>query len=286
MLKKIILTIFPMLIIMCCVNFAHAEFKYDDPLNLTTDPTIEHKSYTYNNTTMYYSETNENQQKNDVQTIILVLHSGVQRSNLHQLKHITNPGFQSLVRYVRKHHIKTVIIAPQYPLAANKDAYRYPQKYNELVIQLMKDKIKEYNIPKERILVVGTCVGGIALSDILNDNQDFFAKAAFVASKNMDAKNFRESEFKTKLYLVQGDKDSIKYKIDLVEYLKNKNFDVTLKILKDTNHLKSLEMDVGYPDYLWRWLFKYDYDSLDCFFRYVKMYFANMYHNIKDKIKP
>ncbi|MBP3847961.1 hypothetical protein J6I39_09470 [bacterium] len=273
-----ILILFIFLIFICICGTKADDYIYDDPLNLINDAKISQHYYTYKGTKIYYSETYENQDKEAPSSIILVLHGGIQRSNEHIMKHITNPALQSLISYVRTNKVKVLIIAPQYPLAVDKKHYRYPQKYNNVIMQLYKDKIKQYNIPKDRFFVIGTCVGGIALNNLLNTYSDFFSKAAFVASKTIDYSKFDKKKFKTKLYFVQGDRDSLKTRIAAINALKKMSVKTNLEVLKDTNHARTLEMDVGYPDKMWKWLFKYEYTS---YLEILKIYCLKLINKIR-----
>ncbi len=201
--------------------------------------------YRDNNTSLGYCEKLVNFNRKGDASLVLVLHSGVEKGKL--AKQLSFPAVKSLIKYVERKKIKAVILMPQYPL----DSGMYPAELINLTEKLTLGRIKQYKIPPNRVLTTGASLGGATIYDIAKRNPNLFYRALFVSYSNGRVKPI----YNTNVYFIKGENDNVASVLNAINKLdKHSDKEHKYKILLDSDHLSTIPK--AYTNDAWDWLFK------------------------------
>lgn len=193
-----------------------------------------------------YSEFFANKDKLGKGSLILVLHSGIEKGNVDM--QLAMPAVVSLLNYINKNKIKVLIIVPNYP---NVDG-PYPNDLNMLVVNLIEDKIKEFNIQNNKIYITGASYGGRAAYEMITDFNDMFERALIVSYVNLGLLLYET--INTNIYHIIGASDKNIHLKNIIGFEdKYKCIESKVVILENKDHLQTIE--AAYTDDVWDWIF-------------------------------
>jgi len=190
-----------------------------------------------------------NKKNKEPYTLLLVLHSGIERGD--NLQALTFPALKPLFEYATKNNKKLLVLIPQYPRIFG----HFSEENNKLVVRLVKKYINQYNIPHKKIYITGASLGGKATHSIIYDNPVLFSKALLVSYISSKIEILKKFEF-IELYYVYGENDYKKLP-ELLSKQKQLPFKMNMKykILKNKNHIETID-EAYYDSELWDWMFK------------------------------
>lgn len=207
-----------------------------------------------NNGSIKYCEKFINKNTHADTYLVVILHgrSGTGNDNIKQL---TSPAVKPLISYAEKNNKKVIMIMPQCPSNANWLRDNSGNSPISAVAELVKEKVREYNIPANNVYITGISMGGGACYNIIARNPGLFSKAVLVSS---GGKVQEAPKLKGSFLIIHGENDNIipiSRAKAMAEAIKlNQNANVKFIILANTGHI-GLSAS-AYSDECWNWLFK------------------------------
>lgn len=208
-------------------------------------------------------------------TLVLLLH-GRSRCGSDNEKQLSQKALSPILDYAKKTGRKFLVLLPQCPSGQDwlhggrfrsrgehRNASRGTANTSSggenvpgmLAAELVKDKMKEFNVPANRVFISGFSMGGAACYGIMIRNPGLFSKALIVSSGGQPNMAPR---LRGAFYLVQGEKDDLFSPAKaqrMVDALRNNpECSVQLKIAHGKDH--SGAADVAYTDEILDWLFQ------------------------------
>ena len=213
--------------------------------NLKSNMTKEQFKY-LNNEIKYWIYKPKEEREN--MPLILYLHGGHGKG--HDLDILTN--YENLVQYLYKHKIEipAYVLMPQ----AKSDVNSWSE-LEYILINLINDTIKKYNINKNLVSITGHSMGGIGTWSIGFDNQEIIHKIAplsgRVSKKIID--NYIDLIIPVWSFVGDGKSDENAYESNksFLELIKNKNQNVKLTVLEGAGHSDVIKAYLNYDILNW-----------------------------------
>lgn len=222
-----------------------------DPVNT---PDVVRSRFNGTNGGINYVQMLENKEQPGDISLVLLLHgrSGNGNDNTRQL---TTPALKPLLNFVRSHAVKTVLLIPQCP-----DGRDWVRKENGVspvstVAELVREKIRAFDVPPERVYVTGISMGGSGVYTLLARENSLFSRAVLVSAggRLSDA-----GKIKGDIAIFHGESDRIipvERARAMAEALRrDSRATVRLSVLPAKGHTDTAS--AVYTDTLWRWLFR------------------------------
>lgn len=204
--------------------------------------------------TIQYGEKFVNKNINADTHLILLLHgrNGMGNDNLRQL---SNPAIPSLTSFAQKYNKKILILAPQCPQGQGWNKTNDGNIPINIAIELVKHKMKAYNISSNNVYVAGNSMGGMVCYDLMTRYSNIFSKAIIISSGG----NPKQAQnAKGDFYILHSQNDNlipIERAKSMVEALNNNsNATVKFKTIQNDGHIGSAAAAFG--DDVWNWMFK------------------------------
>lgn len=170
-----------------------------------TSPNMTKKRFSGKNGSLPYCQFAENMHRPGPTSLLLVLHgrSGSGSDNTSQL---VSPALRSLIPYLKKSADKVVVLAPQCPSGGDWTGGRGGRSLLPVLDELVREKCREFGIPKEKCFITGVSMGGSASYTFMAEYPGVFARALVVcaACREPDVPRLR-GEF----YIVHGENDRL-----------------------------------------------------------------------------
>ncbi|MBS1369269.1 MAG: hypothetical protein HPZ91_04855 [Lentisphaeria bacterium] len=222
-----------------------------------------------------YCQTLENPDAAGGVTLILLLH-GRSRCGSDNKRQLDQKALPPIQDYARKKGRKILILLPQCPsgkdwlrggrnvsASGRRNAFRGKRNASSgeqdapgmIAAELVKVKMKEFNIPANRVFISGFSMGGAACYGIMMKNPGLFSRALIVSSGGQPNMATR---LRGDFYLVQGENDELfppaKAQSTADALRNNPECSVQLKVVPGKDH--SGAADAAYTGEILDWLFQ------------------------------
>ncbi len=219
-----------------------------------TSPGMIRKRFSGKNGTLSYCQFAENMSRPGPPWLLLVLHgrSGSGSDNTSQL---VSPALRSLIPYLKKSADKVIVLAPQCPSGQDWTGGRGGRSLLPVLDELVREKCREFGIPKEKCLITGVSMGGGACYTFMAEYSGIFARALVVCAACRESAAPR---LRGEFYIVHGENDQLipveraKRTAELLS--RNGNCEVSFFCIPGKDHISCAES--AYKADRWKLLFR------------------------------